>query len=105
CNAGKPGRGDHPINCVSWHQADRFCAAQGKRLPTEAEWEMAARGLDRRPYPWGHEPPSAARLNGCGAGCSELLTRLRRALDRGAWPAMYAEDDGAPDTAPVGTYP
>jgi formylglycine-generating enzyme required for sulfatase activity len=45
--------GDHPINCVTWAQADKYCRAQRKRLPTEEEWEWAARGGEEgRGYPW-----------------------------------------------------
>lgn len=51
CNFGKPGRENHPINCVSQEQAARFCAVQGKRLPTEREWEYAARGAIAYPDP------------------------------------------------------
>ena len=58
CNWGKGGREGHPINCVDWHQATSFCAAVGKRLPTEEEWEYAARGTDDRKYPWGNTEPS-----------------------------------------------
>ena len=51
---------DHPINCVTWGQADKYCRAQGKRLPTEEEWEWAARGGEEaREYPWGEGTPEA----------------------------------------------
>jgi serine/threonine protein kinase/formylglycine-generating enzyme required for sulfatase activity len=48
----------HPVTQVTWHAADRFCRSQGKRLPTESEWEFAARGVEGRRFPWGYEEPT-----------------------------------------------
>jgi len=57
---GVPGKGDHPINCVDWFQAEAFCRWKGTRLPTTEEWEWAARGGDRgTTYPWGNDEPSS----------------------------------------------
>ena len=53
CNWGRPERDHHPVNCVTWGQAKTYCEWVQKRLPSEAEWDFAARGTDGRKAPWG----------------------------------------------------
>ncbi len=89
CNWNEAGRSNHPINCVSWSQAQTFCRWAGGALPTEAQWERAARGDDGRLYPWGTNRATcteAVMKSDEGPACGRGLTWQAGSHPAGASP-------------------
>jgi len=105
CNWNRPGADRHPANCVTWAKASAYCAWSGheggaRRLPTEVEWEFAARGPEGRSYAWGTELSGSDRANLCGSECADHLHTMD-------WPAVTALPgwtDPSPLTSPVDAH-
>ncbi len=85
------GKENHPVVQVNWNDASAYCEWVGGRLPTEAEWEKAARGTDGRRFPWGNT------FDGMRLNYADMNTHFK-------W-SDTSVNDGYADTAPVGSYP
>jgi len=89
---GNPQYTDYPVIFVSYMHAVSYCNWVGGKLPTEAQWEKAARGIGKELFPWGNDLLDGNLSNYCDINCTESYR------DK-------TNDDGYRDTAPVGSYP
>jgi sulfatase modifying factor 1 len=114
CNVAHD-RMDHPMNCVTYPEAQAFCDWEDGRVPNSDEWEYAARGGRTARFPWGNAPVAASRANFCDRQCLQAKSHKKKsalnhetAKDREREKERQrdmAVDDGYALTAPVGSYP
>lgn len=96
CTYGVKGKERHPVNCISWSEAQTYCRVQGKRLPRSSEWSVAASITDAKPYLWGTKwPPPPGAGNFADERAKDLYPY---------WVIIRGYVDGFEGTAPVGIY-
>ena len=94
CNWNK--RPKHPMNCIDWNQANTYCKWKGKKLPTEEQWEKAARGRGTKIYPWGDKTYTEQQ---------KPLANIADKSVKESWGwALKKYSDGYPSTSPVGSF-
>lgn len=116
CNWNIAGRENHPINCVLWSEADAYCRWIGASLPTEAQWERAARSTDQRLFPWGNDAASERACVATGSTCEvgahprdvssegilDMAGNVTEWVRDGEYLYTLRDDAGAPWVDPVG---
>ena len=100
---GIVGRENHPMSCVTYDEAARYCQFVHKRMPTGPEWEVALRGPKLSTFPWGDDLPAMGRTNACDRRCTTEASAATGSNYLPVW-SDHDYDDGWAFSAPVGAF-